>query len=278
MADEIAYRDLRPGEVIQSGDEWQGDLGNWIAFHQSMEGQTTWRGKARRPYNITELLRRHDQAAGDRMKLREALTTEQAAHKVTMANGLQACKERDEAEQALNMARASLDETRAARAVVIEERDEAERLLTQARAAQERIITERDEWRRLFGVEHAAREAVIAERNEAKKHLEEERELHAITANDRDRLIVELSECQQQRQHLAAALEELQRRRDTAEAGHQANTLTVGQVVENILSALEIAGHALEYLADVGVNEESGHYCGFSAAVQVVKKIKESTQ
>ena len=325
-SDEIAYRDLKPGEVIQFGDEWkqmEGGRACWQAYHHDMIGKTIsefCHGKARRPYNITELIKQRDQAAHEYRLYRDALTTEQAAHKATMANGLQACKERDEAEQALKMARASLDETRAARAVVIEERDEAERLLTQARAAQERIITERDEWRRLFGVEHAAREAVIAERNEAKKHLEEERELHAITAKERDewqrqfaaersareitiderneteralseeravnvrtsidrgRLISELNECQQQRQHLQAALEELQRRRDTAEAGYQASTLTVGEVVDNILSALEIASHALEYLADVGANEEAGHYCGFSAAIAVVKKIKESAK
>lgn len=55
MSDEIAYRDLKAGEVIQAGDEWQGDLGNWISFHQSMEGQTAWRGRARRRYSITKL-------------------------------------------------------------------------------------------------------------------------------------------------------------------------------------------------------------------------------
>jgi uncharacterized protein YlxW (UPF0749 family) len=150
--------------------------------------------------------------------------------------------------------------------------------LTQARAAHERIITERDEWRRLFEVEHAARAVVIEERNEAERALPEERAAHVRTSNDRDRLIVELNECQQQRQHLQAALEELQRRRDAAEANFQTNTLTVADVVDSILSALEIASHALEYLADVGVHEEAGHYCGFSAAIAVVRKIKESTK
>ena len=274
MADEIAYRDLRPGEVIQAGDEWrqmEGGRACWLAYHSDMIGKTLsefCHGKARRPYNITELLRQRDQAGHEYRLACEALTCEQVAHKATMVNGLQACKERDEAEQALQMARASLEETRAARAVVIEERNEAERLFTQARAAQDRIIGERDEWRRQFAAERSAREVAIAERNEAHQWLSEERELHQITAKERD-------ECQQQRQHLQTALEELQRRRDVA-AGVDA--LTVGDVVENILSALEIAGHALEYLADVGANEEAGHYCGFSAAVAVVRKIKESTK
>ena len=233
--DEIAYRDLRPGEAMQPGDEWQTESGRWVSFHQSMLNQTS-AARSRRPCNITELLRQRDQAGHEYRLAREALASEQAAHKVTMANGLQACKERDEAEQALNMARASLEETRAARAVVIEERNEAERALSEERAA------------------------------------------HVQASNDRDRLIVELNECQQQRQHLQVALEELQRRRDTAETGYQANTLTVGEVVDNILSALEIASHALEYLADVGANEEAGHYCGFSAAIAVVKQIKESAK
>ena len=277
MADEIAYRDLRPGEAIQAGDEWkqmEGGRACWQAYHHDMIGKTLSEfctAKARRPYNITQmnaaiamqtevlaevradeerlcqqleslrsehatLQQQRDQAAHEYRLAREALTTEQATHRVTMANGLQACKQRDDAEQALQMARASLGETRLARAVVIEERNEAERALSEERAA------------------------------------------HLQTSNDRDRLISELSECQQQRQHLQEALEELQRRRDAAEAGYQTNTLTVGEVVENILSALEIASHALEYLADVGVNEEAGHYCGFSAAIAVVRKIKESTK
>jgi len=230
--DEIAYRDLKPGEVIQAGDEWQVESGQWSQISPALVGQTTG-VRTRRPYNITELLRQRDQAGHKYRLAREALTTEQAAHKVTMANGLQACKERDEAEQALKMTRASLEETRLAREFVIEERNEAERALSEERAA------------------------------------------HVQARSDRDRLIVELNECQQQRQHLATALEELQRRRDTAEAGYQANTLTVGEVVGNILSALEIASHALEYLAEVGVNEEPGHYCGFSAAIAVVKKLQE---
>jgi hypothetical protein len=240
--DEIAYRDLQPGEVIQAGDEWksmEGGTACWQGYHSDMIGKTLSEFcvcKARRPHNITELLRQRDQAAHEYRLAREALTCEQAAHKITMANGLQACRERDDARQASQMARASLEETRLAREFVIEERNEAERLLS------------------------------------------EERAVHEQTGVDRDRLIVELNECQQQRQHLAAALEELQRRRDTAEAGYQTNTLTVGEVVGNILSALEIAGHALEYLADVGANEEAGHYCGFSAAVAVVKQIKESAK
>jgi len=195
--DEIAYRDLEPGELYQDDDEWQSDSGRWIR-HADVFAGTPHDGdrRSRRPYNITELLRQRDQAGHKYRLAREALTTEQAAHKATMANGLQACKERDEAEQALKMTRASLEETRLAREFVIEERNEAERALSEERAA------------------------------------------HVQARSDRDRLIVELNECQQQRQHLATPLEELQRRRDTAEAGYQANTLTVGEVVGNILSAL----------------------------------------
>ena len=234
--DEIAYRELQPGEVIEPEDEGRSMSGRWALFHESMVGHQVQGSGHRRPYNITELLRQRDQAGHEYRLAREALTCEQSAHKVTMANGLQACKQRDEAEQALQMARASLEETRAAREFVIEERNEAERALSEERAA------------------------------------------HVQTSNDRDRLIVELNECQQQRYRLQVVVDELQRRRDEAEAGYQANTLTVGEVVGNILSALEIASHALEYLADVGANEEAGHYCGFSAAVAVVKQIKESAK
>ena len=225
MADEIAYRDLQPGETIQAGDQWRAESGQWSQIDQSLVGQTTG-VRARRPYNITELLRQRDQAGHEYRLAREALGREQAAHKITMANGLQACKERDDAERALKMARASLDETR------------------------------------------AAREFVIEERNEAERHLEEERELHQITAKERD-------ECQQQCKHLQAALEEVQRRRDAATG---VDAPTVAEVVENILSALEIASHALESLADTGTNDEVAHWSGFIAAVQVVRKIKESTK
>lgn len=55
--DEIAYRELNLGEAIERGDQWCGDLGNWITWHDAETGNTTWRGRARRPYNITQMMR-----------------------------------------------------------------------------------------------------------------------------------------------------------------------------------------------------------------------------
>lgn len=55
-----------------------------------------------------ELRAEMDTVKGDRMNLREALAAEQRAHKVTMASGLQACKDRDEACNERDLARAEV--------------------------------------------------------------------------------------------------------------------------------------------------------------------------
>lgn len=55
-----------------------------------------------------ELRAEMDTVKGDRMNLREALTAEQRAHKVTMTSGLEACKERDEACRERDLARSEV--------------------------------------------------------------------------------------------------------------------------------------------------------------------------
>lgn len=71
MADEIAYRDLKPGEVIQPGDEWQTESGRWALFHQSMIGQLVRGSGNRRPYNITQITRERDGALAELARLQQ---------------------------------------------------------------------------------------------------------------------------------------------------------------------------------------------------------------
>ena len=60
--EEVAYRDLEPGELYQDGDEWQSDTGRWIAHADVFTG-TPHNGdrRSRRPYNITQMLRQYDE-------------------------------------------------------------------------------------------------------------------------------------------------------------------------------------------------------------------------
>lgn len=55
--DEIAYRDLEPGEPYQDGDEWQSERRRWIEYSADAVG-TPHDGdrRSRRPYNITQML------------------------------------------------------------------------------------------------------------------------------------------------------------------------------------------------------------------------------
>ena len=80
MSDEIAYRNLKPGEVIQPGDEWQTESGQWALFHQAMLGQTSAL-RSRRPYNITRMTQERDRLAhsvNDLLKKNHHLTKELA--------------------------------------------------------------------------------------------------------------------------------------------------------------------------------------------------------
>lgn len=56
MSDEIAYRDLEPGELYQQGDEWMSEIGRWIMYADSLIGTPhTADRRSRRPYNITQM-------------------------------------------------------------------------------------------------------------------------------------------------------------------------------------------------------------------------------
>ena len=72
MADEIAYRELKAGEVIQPGDEWQTASGRWAMFHQSMIGRTIGAMQARRPYSITQITRERDAALVELAQLQQS--------------------------------------------------------------------------------------------------------------------------------------------------------------------------------------------------------------
>lgn len=81
MADEIAYRELKAGEVIQPGDEWQTESGQWALFHQAMIWQQARDGRCRRPYNITRMTQERDglaNAVNDLLKKNHHLTKELA--------------------------------------------------------------------------------------------------------------------------------------------------------------------------------------------------------
>ena len=75
MADEIAYRDLQPGEVIQPGDQWQAKQGTgaWHEYHPSMYGlETLVSSIARRPYNITQIIKQRDKALAELARLQQS--------------------------------------------------------------------------------------------------------------------------------------------------------------------------------------------------------------
>ena len=78
MADEIAYRELKPGEVIQAGDEWQAKQGTgaWHEYHPSMYGLETLASSiARRPYNITQIIGQRDKALAELSRLQQSPPT-----------------------------------------------------------------------------------------------------------------------------------------------------------------------------------------------------------
>jgi len=75
MVDEIAYRDLKPGEVIQAGDQWQAKQGTgaWHEYHPSMYGLETLASSiARRPYNITQIIGQRDKALAELARLQQS--------------------------------------------------------------------------------------------------------------------------------------------------------------------------------------------------------------
>lgn len=159
----IAYEELRPGDIIQEGDEWQHESGRWKPF-ASLDGscvQVRHSQRTRRPHNITALQDERDKlraemdiVKGDRMNLREALAAEQRAHKVTMASGLQACKERDEACRERDKAQLAIAQVKAEfnnqAEVLAEVRADEKRLyddLSRLRGEYLKVLVERDEAR-----------------------------------------------------------------------------------------------------------------------------------
>jgi len=75
VADEIAYRELQPGEVIQAGDQWQAKQGTgaWHEYHPSMYGLETLASSiARRPYNITQIIGQRDKALAELARLQQS--------------------------------------------------------------------------------------------------------------------------------------------------------------------------------------------------------------
>ena len=89
----IAYEELRPGDVIQAGDEHRNADGRWHAYDLSLCGSRVhgaWDGRARRPYKISAIL-----------EIGDALANAQRA-----ATQLQ--DERDEARNERDLARAEV--------------------------------------------------------------------------------------------------------------------------------------------------------------------------
>ena len=94
MSERIAYEELKPGDVIQEGDEWQNNAGRWHPLVLTPGASTQVRDslRARRPYKISTIL-----------KIGDALADAQKA-----ATQLQV--ERDEAKAALKSAQRARDE------------------------------------------------------------------------------------------------------------------------------------------------------------------------
>jgi len=104
MADEIAYRQLQVGEVIQPGDQWQAKQGTgaWHEYHPSMYGLETLASSiARRPYNITAMSEEAfmQQKLIEAIKQELALTLGIAQHWEHVAEQMEA--QRDEAQAEL---------------------------------------------------------------------------------------------------------------------------------------------------------------------------------
>jgi len=105
----IAYEELRPGTEVQAGDQYRNTQGRWVEYSIDTSGVPIVgpTAMARRPYNISAILEISDALASaqkaatqlqdERDELKAALRECRAAHQVTMADGLAACKDRDAA-------------------------------------------------------------------------------------------------------------------------------------------------------------------------------------
>ena len=65
MSERIAYEELKPGDVIQEGDEWwpKDGTNKWQGYHRGMFGRHVLDASiARRPHNITALQSERDEA------------------------------------------------------------------------------------------------------------------------------------------------------------------------------------------------------------------------
>lgn len=86
----IAYEELRPGDVIQQGDEWQNDDGRWHPLVLMAGACTQVRDglRARRPHNIAAMQHERDE-------LQAALIESRLAQQRKVADITEVCKERD---------------------------------------------------------------------------------------------------------------------------------------------------------------------------------------
>jgi len=77
-SEEIAYRDLEPGELYQDGDEWLSAGGCWIKYVGDLVGTPhNDDRRSRRPYNITRMTQERDRlahAVNDLLKKNHHLT------------------------------------------------------------------------------------------------------------------------------------------------------------------------------------------------------------
>ena len=119
----IAYEELRPGDIIQAGDEFRDADGRWHAYDASRCGSCVygaWGGWARRPYKITAILEIGDaladaqkaatQLQSERDEFQTALIEARLALKRKVAEVMEVCKERDDALTALKSAQRARDE------------------------------------------------------------------------------------------------------------------------------------------------------------------------
>ena len=147
----IAHEELRPGDVIQEGDEWQNECGRWQPF-ASLSGsqlQVRHSQRARRPYRVSTIKEIGDALANaqkaatqlqdERDELKAALRESHAAHKVTMEQGLAAIAERNKAERLLAEAQMQRDKAWSDQKAIQSYRDTALQELTEARAERDRL-------------------------------------------------------------------------------------------------------------------------------------------
>lgn len=127
MSERIAYEELQPGDVIQSGDEWQNDDGRWHPLVLMAGGCTQVRDglRARRPYNITQMENDRAEAIAELAKLSAELWARKPLEDRVSSLTEELAQAREGNQQLLQTIADNADQFADAGKILEQERDEA---------------------------------------------------------------------------------------------------------------------------------------------------------